>query len=85
MRLSLNPCSTGITFLTQPVCYLPVAADGLNPCSTGITFLTKENLKKMLEIVVSLNPCSTGITFLTRRICTDGHSYVMVLILVLLE
>ena len=38
---SLNPCSTGITFLTRTMPDgSPARGEGLNPCSTGITFLT---------------------------------------------
>ena len=40
-RKCLNPCSTGITFLTAyNVLIKQIMEDGLNPCSTGITFLT---------------------------------------------
>ena len=39
--MRLNPCSTGITFLTKLYNVLFAnGADRLNPCSTGITFLT---------------------------------------------
>ena len=36
----LNPCSTGITFLTEAGFASMYLTGGLNPCSTGITFLT---------------------------------------------
>ena len=37
----LNPCSTGITFLTDlETIQIIITTVSLNPCSTGITFLT---------------------------------------------
>ena len=53
--VSLNPCSTGITFLTTLTsCKTLLLKRGLNPCSTGITFLTiKENAANLVGAVKS--------------------------------
>ena len=67
MEISLNPCSTGITFLTR-IYFVGFIGTPfrLNPCSTGITFLTiKSSLVSLVD--EGLNPCSTGITFLTAK------------------
>ena len=51
----LNPCSTGITFLTGAQS-MPDGTHrmGLNPCSTGITFLTAKK-----PTYYPSTPCST--------------------------
>ncbi len=62
----LNPCSTGITFLTVRRKIRNLLDNfSLNPCSTGITFLTLR-FEQICRYCECLNPCSTGITFLTK-------------------
>ena len=67
LSLCLNPCSTGITFLTVVIDMEKLEVCGLNPCSTGITFLTEAGFASMY-LTGGLNPCSTGITFLTLKV-----------------
>ena len=69
--VSLNPCSTGITFLTSKLLSeLCLMVHRLNPCSTGITFLTDRTTPRTPLTPTRLNPCSTGITFLTVGVYT---------------
>ena len=63
----LNPCFSGLYYLTTTWLYTIANNLSLNPCFSGLYYLTKLQEVNALEIVECLNPCFSGLYYLTLQ------------------